>query len=140
MALLAMAVALAVGANLLYHVSQKSVPIGAHPILSLLVNYAVAFAGTLLLWLVWPGERPTWRALSALNWSSAAVGIAIVGVEMGILLAYRAGLRISVGATLVNVLVAALLVPVGVVLFRETLTLANVAGLALCAAGLWLLL
>ena len=137
---LGMAVALAVASNLLYHVSQKSIPPAAHPILSLLVTYAIAFAVTLALWPLYPGERPTWRGLSALNWSSVTVGIAIVGVEMGILLAYRAGLRVSVGATLVNVLVAALIVPIGVILFRESLTAANVAGLVLCAAGLWLLL
>ena len=140
MGLLAVAVGLAVASNLLYHVSQKSVPGGVHPVASLLVTYGVAIAVTLLVWPLYPGPRAGWRSLSAVNWASVGAGVAIVGVEMGILLAYRAGLRVSLGATLVNVFVAALLVPIGLLLFRESLTPANVAGLALCAAGIWLLL
>jgi hypothetical protein len=139
MGLLTVALALAVGSNVLYHVSQKSIPGTAHPLLSLTVTYLVALAVTLLLWPVYPGGGPSLRSMSNLNWSSVAVGVAIVGVEMGILLAYRSGWRISVGATAINVSVAVLLVPTGVLLFRERLSAANVGGLVLCLAGLWLL-
>jgi drug/metabolite transporter (DMT)-like permease len=136
---MAFALALTVASNLLYHVSQKSIPSGAHPLMSLLVNYVVAIVLTLLLWPVYPGGGPTRQSLSALNWSSVAVGVAIVGVEIGVLLAYRSGWRVSVGATAINVSVAVLLVPIGLLYFGERLSAGNLAGLLLCVAGLFLL-
>jgi len=135
---LAFAVCLTIASNVLYHVAQKSIPAGAHPLMSLAVTYVVALALTLLLWPLYPGGTP-WRSIRALNWTSAGVGVAIVGVELGVLLAYRAGWRVSVGATMVNVALAVILVPVGLLLFGERFSLSNLVGLALCIAGLWLL-
>jgi drug/metabolite transporter (DMT)-like permease len=140
MGMLTVALALAVASNVLYHLAQKSIPGGLHPLLSLTVTYLAALAVTLLLWPVYPGGPPSLKALAQVNWASFAVGVAIVGVEIGVLLAYRAGMRISLGATLINVAVAIVLIPIGLVFFRESLSPANVAGLALCLAGLWLLL
>lgn len=140
MGLLAFAVVLTVGSNVLYHVSQKSIPGGAHPLMSLTVTYLVALALTLVLWPFYPGGAPSWRSLRGLNWASVAVGIAIVGVEMGVLLAYRAGWRVSVGSTMVNAALALLLIPIGVLYFGERLTAGNVTGILLCLGGLFLLL
>jgi hypothetical protein len=82
MGLLTLAVALTVASNLLYHVWQKSIPGGAHPLMSLTVTYLVALLVTLLLFPFYPGGGPTWRSIGSLNWTSIAVGVAIVGVEM----------------------------------------------------------
>ena len=129
-------VAVAIGGNVLYHVAQKSIPSGAPPLLSLLVTYAVAFAATALLLPLAPEELPTRAGLARLNWASVGVGVAIVAVELGILLAYRAGWRMSVASLTVNSALALVLVPVGVTVYRERLSAANVAGLVLCLAGL----
>ena len=131
-------VAVAIGGNVLYHVSQKSIPSGAPPLLSLLVTYAVAFAATALLLPLSPEKLPSRDGLSRLNWSSVGVGVAIVAVELGILLAYRAGWRMSVASVTVNSALALVLVPVGVTVYRERLSAANVAGFVLCLAGLLL--
>ncbi len=131
-------IAIAVCGNLLYHVSQKSIPSSAPPLLSLLVTYTVAFAGTLMLLPFAKESGSLADGLSRLNWASAGVGIAIVGVELGFLLAYRAGWNVSAGSVAVNVAVGLLLIPVGVLLFREKLSAVNVAGIALCIMGLLL--
>jgi drug/metabolite transporter (DMT)-like permease len=140
MGLLVFAVALTVGSNVLYHVSQKSIPGGAHPLMSLTVTYVVALVLTLFLFPFYPGGAPTWKSVRGLNWASVAVGIAIVGVEMGVLLAYRAGWRVSVGSTMVNAALAVLLIPIGIFYFGERLTAGNVMGILLCVGGLLLLL
>lgn len=140
MGLLVFAVALTVGSNVLYHVSQKSIPGGAHPLMSLTVTYVVALVLTLVLFPFYPGGAPTWKSLRGLNWASVAVGIAIVGVEMGVLLAYRAGWRVSVGSTMVNAALAVLLIPIGILYFGERLTAGNMLGILLCVGGLLLLL
>lgn len=126
----------AVAGNLLYHVSQKSVPAAAPPLLSLLVTYAVAFVATALL-LPWAPEKTRLsEGLSRLNWASVATGLAIVAVELGVLLAYRAGWRLNTAAVTVNVAVALLLVPAGALFFRERLAPVNALGILLCLAGL----
>jgi drug/metabolite transporter (DMT)-like permease len=138
MALFALSFVLIVASNLLYHVSQKSIAPGANPVLSLLATYTVAIAGTLLLIPVFPVKSRLAPALRQLNWASAAVGVAIIGVELGFLLAYRAGWRISVGSAAANAAVVVLLVPTGLLFFGERLSGANIAGLILCLAGLLL--
>ena len=139
MNLFAVSFALAVGGNVLYHLSQKSVPAGAPPLLSLLVTYAVAFVGTAALLPFAPSDGSLADGFRRLNWASAGVGIAIIAVELGVLLAYRSGWKISVGSVAISTAVALLLLPTGLLLFREKLSAANLAGLGLCLAGLVLI-
>lgn len=136
MNLFAASFALAVAGNVLYHVSQKSIPAGAPPLVSLLVTYAVALAGTALLLPFAPPAGSFGDGLRRLNWASAGVGVAIIAVELGVLLAYRSGWKLSVGSVAISAAVALALLPTGLLLFREKLSITNVAGLALCLAGL----
>jgi drug/metabolite transporter (DMT)-like permease len=138
MPLFTISLAVIVLSNLLYHVSQKSISASVPPVLSLLVTYGIAIAGTLLLLPFFPVRPPLAQAWRQINWASAAVGVSIVGVELGFLLAYRAGWRISVGSAAANAAVAVLLVPTGLLFFGERLSTANVVGLLLCLAGLFL--
>ncbi|KPV49395.1 hypothetical protein SE17_32865, partial [Kouleothrix aurantiaca] len=78
-------------------------------------------------------------ALGQINWAIAALALAVVGIELGFLLAYRAGWGISVAALVTNVAVTILLVPFGLALFAETLAWTQVAGIAICLLGLLLM-
>jgi drug/metabolite transporter (DMT)-like permease len=133
------AVALAVASNVVYHVGQRSVPKDFHPLASLLVNYGVALAGTLLLLPFVPSPKPLSSSLRAVHWSSVVVGLAIVGVELAILLAYRAGGNVGLLSITIGSALAVLLVPVGMALFHERPSATNVAGIALCVLGLILI-
>ena len=138
MPLFTLSLAVIVASNLLYHVSQKSIPPGANPVLSLLVTYAIAIAGTLLLIPFFPLRAPLPQAWRQINWASAAVGVSIVGVELGFLLAYRSGWKISVGSAAANAAVALILIPTGLLFFGERLSAVNAAGVVLCLTGLFL--
>ena len=135
-----LSVAVIVVSGVVYHVAQKSIPVGVHPLLSVTVSYTAALAATLLLWLVWPGGTPNLSGVSQLNWAPFAVGLSAVGIEIGFLIAYRAGWNINVGSLVVSVAVALLLIPAGALLFREHLSAANVAGIVLCLVGLALVM
>ena len=124
-------------ATTLYHVAQKSIPAGANPIVSLVITYLTAPVVSLAALPLAPGDGvPLTRAVASLNWGSYGVGASIVAVELGVLLAYRAGWRISLASVVANVTTALLLVGVGVVAYREHLAPRNVLGLLLCVAGL----
>lgn len=86
-----------------------------------------------------PLQTSIGEALSTLNWASYALGATIVGVELGFLLAYRAGWDISVGAVVANALLTAILVPIGLFMFRESLSWSKILGILLCVAGVVLI-
>lgn len=130
---------LVVGATTLYHIAQKSVSPQVNPMLSVTVNYVTALLLSLLILPFYPGNslRASWKNL---NWASVAVGVAIVGIELGFVVAYRAGWRISVASLIANVTTALLLVGTGLMFFREHLSGRNAVGIILCIAGLGLVM
>ena len=129
-------ISMAVLSSLLYHVILKFTPSDVNPALSLAVTYAVAVLGSLVLLLVFPLSGSLRGALKELNWASYALALALVGLEVGFLLAYRAGWNISTAAIFVNVAVTLLLLPIGVVALKERLSIVNVAGVLVCVVGL----
>ena len=130
---------LVVGATTLYQVSQKSVSPQVNPMLSVTVNYVTALVVSLLILPFYPGNslRASWKNL---NWASVAVGVAIVGIELGFVVAYRAGWRISVASLIANVTTSLLLVAIGLIFFREHLSGRSALGVACCIAGLGLIM
>jgi multidrug transporter EmrE-like cation transporter len=121
-----------------YHLVLKVTPAGANSLLSLLVTYALVTAlfGTALL--VAPGGFEWRHELRQLNWTTLALAAVIVGLDLGFLYLYRGGFEVSLGALVTQSAAAMLLLVVGVAVFRERLSAANVAGLVLCLVGLWL--
>jgi multidrug transporter EmrE-like cation transporter len=73
-----------------------------------------------------------------LNWTAIALALAIIGLDLGFILLYRTGFEVSLGALVTQTAAAMLLVGIGVLVFRERLSLANGVGIVLCLTGLWL--
>ena len=119
-----------------YHLFQKLIAPQLHPILSLLITYVTAIVVSLCLLPFFPRQAPLADQLRLTLWPSMALGCAIVGLEVGFLLAYRAGWNVSLAAVVSNVAVALVLFPVGLLVFKEQVSLVNVCGVALCLAGL----
>jgi drug/metabolite transporter (DMT)-like permease len=129
---------LAIAATVAYHVVLKMTPAGANPLLSLMVTYgavALLFAAVLAFG---PGTFEWRQELRSLNWTALALALAIIGLDLGFILLYRTGFEVSLGALVTQTAAAMLLVGVGLLVFREKLSLANGFGIALCLAGLWL--
>ncbi len=131
--------ALTVLSNVLYHVFQKLTPGAVNPVLSLAATYGTAMILCLALLPFFPLRAGFVASLRGLTWPSFALALAITGLELGFLLAYRAGWNISLGPAVSNVLVAMVLLPVGLVLFREKLSVTNAIGVAACLIGLLLI-
>ena len=126
---------LATLSTVLYNLFQKMTPSSANPALALAVTYAVALVATLMLLVFFPLGSLS-AAFQKLNWVSVALGLAVVGVEVGTLLAYRAGWPLSLLGIVVNVFGSLVLVTLGVVLFKEKLSPLNIIGILVCIAGL----
>jgi drug/metabolite transporter (DMT)-like permease len=123
----------------LYHVTQKSVAPGVHPVVALLLFYFSAAACTLPLFWFFPMTETVAAEIEKMNWAVYAVGASIVLIEIGFLLAYRAGAELSSAFAFSSAIVAVSTLLIGVLFFRELLSFAKLAGVALCVAGIALL-
>jgi len=132
-------ITLAIASTALYHFSQKGTPANVNPAVSITVTYVVAFLLTVSLIYFLPVKNGLLSELRKLNWASYLLAFSIVGLEVGFLLAYRAGWNIGIAAVLVNVAASLILVPVAIFLFREKLSLVNTIGILVCLAGLVML-
>jgi drug/metabolite transporter (DMT)-like permease len=139
MTLFWLSAALVVGANVAYHLCQKSIPPVANPMLSVTATFFTAGAVSLLLLPAFLGHTTLVQKLGRLNWASVALGLTIVGVDVGYLLLYRAGWNLSLGSVVCNSSVALVLLPVGVLLFKEKLTPSNYVGVGLALVGIYLI-
>jgi drug/metabolite transporter (DMT)-like permease len=129
-------IALAVISNVLYHLFQKATPAQANPLIALAVTYGSALAACLLLLVLFPPAAGVGDTLAQINWASVTLGVAILGLEMGYLLAYRMGWPVSLAGLISNVTVGLILLPIGLWLFRERLSWVNLAGIIFCIAGI----
>jgi multidrug transporter EmrE-like cation transporter len=121
-----------------YHLVLKVTPAGVSPLLSLMLTYALVTLVLGVILLLAPGAFDWRQELRQLNWTALALAVVIVGLDLGFLYLYRGGFEVSLGALVTQSAAAMLLLIVGVAVFREKLSAANVAGLVLCLAGLWL--
>ena len=78
-------------------------------------------------------------SLRHFNWGVAGIGLGAALIEVGFLLAYRAGWPLNLASIIVNVSAAVILLPVGLAMFGERITLAKGLGAALCLIGLVLI-
>jgi len=74
------------------------------------------------------------------NWAVFTLGVAAALIELGFLLAYRAGWKISMAAVATNAAAAIALVPIGILAFKDQLSVRNILGLLFCVLGLVLVM
>jgi len=121
---------------LLYHLSQKSVPKDTNPFFVITIAYVVGIVLCLALAFTYPGKKGPIETFRASNWAVFSLGAAAALIELGFLLAYRTGWRISIAAVATNAAAAVVLIPVGLLVFKDHLSLRNVIGLIFCIVGL----
>ncbi len=119
-----------------YHLTQKFISPNVHPGVVILTAYVIAMLfGFSLFWLI-PMNGTLASNISQLNWANFAMGVAIGAIEIGFITAYRSGWNLSLASIVSGAAINVLLVPLGLLLFREQLSLVNWVGVALSLAGL----
>lgn len=130
------AILVAVLSSISYHIFQKAIPLTVNPAVGLIVTYTIALLLSVLLLLVFPLKEGLLETLRKVNWASYALGFAIFGLEIGFLLAYRAGWDLSLAGIAANAAAGAMLLPAGVLLFKEKPSWVNVLGVFVCILGI----
>jgi uncharacterized membrane protein YdcZ (DUF606 family) len=130
---------MAVTGGVLYHVSQKSIPKQVSPLATIIIAYATGMLCCFVALMLVTRNAPLMDSLRAANWAVWMLGVSTAVIEISILLAYRSGWNISVTSVVVNISVALVLLPIGLLAFRENVSWINAAGIACCLLGLFLL-
>lgn len=124
--------------NVFYHLGQRAVPAGANPVVATLAAYLAAFVMTIAT-IPFLARDVVWRsAFTSLNSSTLFVALGAVMVEIGFLLAYRAGWSISNVSITANAILSVVLLGIAALAFREPVSATRVLGVGVCLGGLWL--
>lgn len=132
-------IALIVLSNIVYNVCQKSTPQSANPFSALLITYLTAAILTLVAFPFYKTDKGFFQSFNELNWTSFALGGAIVGLELGYLFAYRVGWNIGVGSLVANIILAIMLIPIGILFYKEGFAINQIIGAVFCLVGLILI-
>lgn len=127
-------------ANTVYNICAKTMPTHAQPFASLSVAYFIAFVVSVILFFITSGSKNFFSEISKLNWTSVIFGISVVALEFGYIFIYRNGWNVSVAPLVANICLAMILLILGVILFKETITFKQVIGTILCFSGLILII
>lgn len=126
-------------ANILYHISQKFISAKINPLFSLMITYGVAFLACGLLMILSKNKNPLKIELQYINWATITLGLAIILLEMGYLLAYRMNWKISTASIISTIIVAIALIPIGKYIFHEEISSKNILGVIISIIGIVLM-
>ena len=132
-------IVLLVLSNVFYHITAKSIPSDVDAFFSMAVTYVVGAVVSIALHLTIGNGESLSTQLSGLNWAPFVLGLAVVGLEVGAIFMYKVGWEVSVGNIVQAIFVAIALLIVGVLIYKEALTVTKVAGIMACLVGIYLL-
>ena len=131
-------IAVAVFANVLYHVASKSIPSEQNAFMGLVVNYATALIMSAILFLLTPHEKILVEVARS-NWACILMGLSITAVEAAFIMIYRSGGELSTASLIVSILLALAMLAVGGTFYHEKISMQKIFGAVLCMAGVILL-
>lgn len=130
---------IAVAGLAIYHLSLKRVPADINPWAFLAIGYCIAAVLCVVCTPTTAGKMP-WQALSGSFLTTLAMlALGVLLIEIGTLLSYRYGWPLGTVGPVGNAIAAAILLPVAIVYFKDSITRAQVIGLVLTVAGMILM-
>ncbi len=128
-----------VGANTFYNISAKSTSSEIDPFASLALSYVISSVVSVILFYLTNSEKHLFVELAKANWASYVLGISIVMLEFGFICLYRAGWKISIGNLIASITLSCVLLIVGLIFFKESLSVKQYIGIAVCFLGIILI-
>ena len=125
--------------NVLYNVCTKSAPKQINSFAMLTITYLIAAAVSFISFFISAKNKNIITEFSKTNWTAFVLGIVIVGLELGYLLAYRNGWQMKTASVTANITLAIVLIFLSLIFYKESITVKQIAGIALCAGGLVLI-
>lgn len=125
--------------NVCYHLISKNISGTTNTFIALFITYGVACLISAFGFLV-TSKNYFITEVTKVNVSNVLLGLVVVGIEGGYTLMYRSGWEVSKGSLIVNMCVAIILLIVGIIVFRDGITIKKIIGVVLCIIGIFLLI
>lgn len=123
-----------------YQLSQKSTDQNANPFVVVILAYLIGIAACVVGYFLFPRQdTDLMPMMKTVAWSALGIGLGAAAIEIGFMLAYRAGWNLSLLPVSVNVCGAVLLILIGLIAFRESLSMEKLIGVLMCIGGLVLI-
>lgn len=129
-----------VGANTIYNISCKSAPANINSFAFLTVTYVIATVSSAVMFFLTSDSKQLLTELSKINWAAIALGIAIVGLEVGYIYVYRAGWKIGVASLVTNITLSCVLLAIGFFVYKDVISFRQLLGVCISAVGLFMLI
>ena len=132
-------IALIVASLVGYQLAQRAMPAGANPFTVIAIAYLL---GIIACGVLAPAVgRPIGLTDATLlrHWPIWVLAGSVVGIELGYLLAYRAGWPIAITTGITYTATMFVLAVIGTICFSEGFSPRRVAGIVLAMGGVWLL-
>jgi len=130
---------LVVLSNTFYQICAKSVPGDMNPLASVTITYLVGAAVSAVLFFALNRGGNLGMEWGKTNWAPFALGLVIVGLEVGYIYAYKAGWQVSTAQIVQSAVLAVILIMVGRMLYGEEITWNKLTGIIVCLCGLGLI-
>lgn len=130
-------IALVVLSNVVYQICAKSVPKEMNVMASMTVTYLVGAICSAILFFLSSKNTSLLQEYKKLNFTPIFLGISVVGLEVGFIYAYKNGWSVSTASIVQSAFLSLALIVVGAVLYRETITVSKLIGVAICLVGLY---
>jgi len=134
----AYSIALVIASQVAYQLAVRAVPPSANPFGVLIVVYGLAMATCIVLSPLAGRPIALTDMRRLLSWPTWLLALAVVGIEIGYLLAYRNGWKLGVTFAVTSVATVTVLALIGAAWFGELLDGRRILGIALALAGGWL--
>ena len=126
-------------ANTFYNICAKSTPGGINAFASLSITYFVAAVLSVIMFFITSSQKNLLAEISKTNWTSFVLGISVVALEFGYISIYRAGWKVSIASLVANIALACILLVIGLLLYKEAVSLRQFVGVIVCVIGLFLI-
>ena len=125
--------------NILYNICTKSTPAAVNPFAALSITYLIAAAVSFATFFIGSKGKNILAEFGKTNWTTFVLGVVIIGLELGYILAYRNGWAMKTASVTANITLAVALIFVALIFYKEKITAKQIAGIILCGGGLVLI-
>ena len=130
-------IALVVVSNIIYQICAKSIPKEMDVMASMTITYFVGAVCSAIMFFLLNENGNLLQEYKKANFAPFFLGICVVGLEVGLIYAYKNGWSVSTASIVQSSFLALALIFVGAIMYHEVVTANKLIGVAICLVGLY---
>jgi drug/metabolite transporter (DMT)-like permease len=122
-----------------YQYFVKRIPAALDPVVSVIGTYVAVLIIGIASLVIFPAQGGLLKHVRQLSWLQIALAVSIFLIELGFLLMYRYGWKLTTGNLVTGAIVNIALLGIGATLLHEKANFINLIGIVACIVGVALM-